>query len=297
MNEAMKADFNKWVESRYMHPDLVFRHGYAWDAWQAALSQQPAQPTIKPCIGRNCGATDGISHSAECLEDYDIDSDKKRILNEAGRKHTDIRYRGYTNQPIHKNATDDEKLAWQCGKEAREDCVKNRANNQPAQPDGVLIDEGSMPAQHHFLCNGRFPTLCAACIDESKVSRPSCEPLDGLLAVQLLSDVFNAWENGIQCYDGVEEDSNFIGQAFRLEDATFKRCCELLNRVNPPRNAPPDYEALRAENERLKEREQWIHDNATASGGGHGFTVTFFVPVDHEDIFCGISDAIKLEQK
>ena len=45
-----------------------------------------------------------------------------------------------------------------------------------------------------------------------------------------------------------------------------------------------------------QEREQWIHDNATTNGGGNGFTVTFFVPVDHEDIFCGISAAIKEQQ-
>ena len=45
-----------------------------------------------------------------------------------------------------------------------------------------------------------------------------------------------------------------------------------------------------------QEREQWIHDNATTNGGGYGFTVTFFVPVDHEDIFCGISAAIKEQQ-
>lgn len=45
-----------------------------------------------------------------------------------------------------------------------------------------------------------------------------------------------------------------------------------------------------------QEREQWIHDNATTNGGGNGFKVTFFVPVDHEDIFCGISAAIKEQQ-
>lgn len=53
-------------------------------------------------------------------------------------------------------------------------------------------------------------------------------------AVQLLSDVFHAWENGTQCN---EEDGNYIGTAFHLDDAVFHRCCDLLNRVNPPRNA------------------------------------------------------------
>lgn len=46
-----------------------------------------------------------------------------------------------------------------------------------------------------------------------------------------------------------------------------------------------------------QEREQWIHDNATTNGGGNGFTVTFFVPVDHEDIFCGISAAIAAKEQ
>lgn len=54
-------------------------------------------------------------------------------------------------------------------------------------------------------------------------------------AIQLLSDVFDAWENGTQCN---EEDGSYIGTAFRLDDTVFHRCCDLLNRVNPPRNAP-----------------------------------------------------------
>jgi hypothetical protein len=40
-------------------------------------------------------------------------------------------------------------------------------------------------------------------------------------------------------------------------------------------------------------REEWIYDNASVYGGGHGFTVTFDVMVDHEDIFCGIDEAIR----
>ncbi len=43
-------------------------------------------------------------------------------------------------------------------------------------------------------------------------------------------------------------------------------------------------------------REQWIHENYSSKGDGNGFSVAFFVPVDHEDIFCGIDAAIKLEQ-
>ena len=64
--------------------------------------------------------------------------------------------------------------------------------------------------------------------------------------------------------------------------------------------APPDYESLVAERDKLQNqieihesRDQWIHDNSNVCGGGNGFYVEFFVPADHEDIFCGIDAAIK----
>jgi len=39
------------------------------------------------------------------------------------------------------------------------------------------------------------------------------------------------------CYDDFDGVSgSFIGKAFNLDDEIFKRCCDLLNRVNPPRN-------------------------------------------------------------
>lgn len=43
-------------------------------------------------------------------------------------------------------------------------------------------------------------------------------------------------------------------------------------------------------------RWQYIEDNATSHGGGHGFTITCFVPVDHEDMGCGIDAAILAQQ-
>jgi hypothetical protein len=57
-------------------------------------------------------------------------------------------------------------------------------------------------------------------------------------AMELLSAVFDAWENGTPCYEGPENYDGFVGTAFSLDDDIFKRCCDLLNRVNPPRNAP-----------------------------------------------------------
>lgn len=49
---------------------------------------------------------------------------------------------------------------------------------------------------------------------------------------------------------------------------------------------------LIADNERLRARFEYIEDHATTNGGGNGFTITCFVPVDHEDIGCGIDAAI-----
>jgi hypothetical protein len=58
-------------------------------------------------------------------------------------------------------------------------------------------------------------------------------------AVLLLSAVFDAWENGDPCYEDPDTSSGFLGIAFRLDDEVFNRCCALLNRLNPPRNAAP----------------------------------------------------------
>lgn len=54
---------------------------------------------------------------------------------------------------------------------------------------------------------------------------------------------------------------------------------------------------LIAENERLRARFEYIEEHATTSGGGNGFTVSFFVPVDCENIGCGIDAAIGAHTK
>lgn len=40
---------------------------------------------------------------------------------------------------------------------------------------------------------------------------------------------------------------------------------------------------------------RWIEDNASTQGGGQGFTI--FVPVDHEDMGCGIDAAMAAGNK
>jgi hypothetical protein len=56
-------------------------------------------------------------------------------------------------------------------------------------------------------------------------------------AVELLAAVFDAWENGIDCYEDPESNAGYLGMAFKLDDDVFQRCVDLLNRENPPRNA------------------------------------------------------------
>lgn len=62
---------------------------------------------------------------------------------------------------------------------------------------------------------------------------------DGSEAVRLLGLIFDAWENGDECYENPENSEGFLGNAFRLDDDVFKQCCDLLNRRDPPRNAEP----------------------------------------------------------
>jgi hypothetical protein len=56
-------------------------------------------------------------------------------------------------------------------------------------------------------------------------------------AVDLLAAVFDAWENGDDCYEEGDVDGSYMGKAFRLDDDVYAQCCDLLNRANPPRNA------------------------------------------------------------
>jgi len=70
-------------------------------------------------------------------------------------------------------------------------------------------------------------------------------------AVTLLSAVFDAWENGDECHE--EGGGSYMGMAFRLDDDVFKRCCDLLNRLNPPRNvAPTETEAAKLQRQTMQ---------------------------------------------
>ena len=55
-------------------------------------------------------------------------------------------------------------------------------------------------------------------------------------AVRLLGAIFDAWENGEDCYEDGNPDNTYMGKCFRLDDEIFQEACKLLNRLNPPRN-------------------------------------------------------------
>lgn len=56
---------------------------------------------------------------------------------------------------------------------------------------------------------------------------------DERLALDLLARLFSAYETGTPCYTSPLEGAGFVGNAFRLDDETFKACSELLNRRRP----------------------------------------------------------------
>lgn len=89
-----------------------------------------------------------------------------------------------------------------------------------------------------------------------------------------------------QCPDGEEDTPAWEAKAAYIAAANPAAVLELCN----------ENTELRAEVERLRARFEYIEDRATTVGGGNGFKVTFFVPVDHEDIGCGIDAAIEKEK-
>lgn len=57
-----------------------------------------------------------------------------------------------------------------------------------------------------------------------------------------------------------------------------------------PVSGTPTSEAVETDAARYR----WIEENARTEGGGHGFTITAFVPFDEEDMGCGIDKAIEV---
>ena len=62
------------------------------------------------CKGKNCEALYGIGHSPECMAEHE-NADHLG----AGNRHPDARYRGYSKEALWKDASRDEKFAWEEG--------------------------------------------------------------------------------------------------------------------------------------------------------------------------------------
>lgn len=66
-------------------------------------------------------------------------------------------------------------------------------------------------------------------------------------AIDLLDDVFSAYEDGAPCTDTGDDDGSFIGNAVRLDDETFHRCVALLERRRPRPAADSDTQVTQGE--------------------------------------------------
>jgi hypothetical protein len=51
--------------------------------------------------------------------------------------------------------------------------------------------------------------------------------------LELLSIMFDAYENGVPCYEDPEEEYHYLGNAFKLKDEHFHRIADLLNKLDP----------------------------------------------------------------
>ena len=52
-------------------------------------------------------------------------------------------------------------------------------------------------------------------------------------ALDLLCVMFDGYENGVDCYEDPEDQSGYVGSAFRLNDEDFHKIADLLNRRRP----------------------------------------------------------------
>jgi len=67
------------------------------------------------CKGKKCSAVNGMGHSVACSLEH-----AKHVFRGAGNRHPYHRYVGYSNEPLPRNATQDQMAAYYQGKDARE---------------------------------------------------------------------------------------------------------------------------------------------------------------------------------
>jgi FtsZ-binding cell division protein ZapB len=302
MNEAMKAAFESKNQIRGIHKNLDGSYIDAiqqakWEGYQAALSQQPAQPTTDQHLANFIDPTDylrevsGIAGAHRQLLNNWVSDAQKGIrsvmpLAPVAAQQScepvdgyididgfDVPLRGIPNQ----------------SERCFEHSARKKVYLSPPDYEALRAENDRLKNEIKARSNGSklFKFYINEEIEQLKEANKSM--------TQTLNYV-ERWANhhSVKPRMTAVEALSCIQHYPRILDITRGYAD---GKVPTTPNPFAECDALRAENEQLKEREQWIHDNATTSGGGHGFTVAFFVPVDHEDIFCGIDAAIKLEQK
>lgn len=51
--------------------------------------------------------------------------------------------------------------------------------------------------------------------------------------LDLLEVMFDAYEDGVDCYEDPDEQAGYFGKAIKLDDATFHRIADILNERRP----------------------------------------------------------------
>lgn len=64
-------------------------------------------------------------------------------------------------------------------------------------------------------------------------SAPPTPDAAGREALDLLDILFTAYEDGVSCYEDPEDQAGPLGNAVKIDDETFHRCADLLNRERP----------------------------------------------------------------
>lgn len=105
------------------------------------------------------------------------------------------------------------------------DEAENRIQSALAMPDDAPV---AIVREKSTAVGGTFiQRLAELKPGQSLYATPVVPALDAERALRLLQVMFEAYEDGTPCYDN-PEDGAFVGQAFRLDDETFKNITDLL---------------------------------------------------------------------
>lgn len=86
----------------------------------------------------------------------------------------------------------------------------------------------------HFVDTPCAECNCAPAAPAAPAApQPAQQPTDEKDALDLLAVLFDAYENGPSCYEDPDDRAAYIGNAIKIDDDTFEKCVDLLNRRRP----------------------------------------------------------------